>query len=141
MRIVRDRSTAEDGVVEAFWRAYRARATFDATRSFGAWMRRVATNVALDSLRAARPSAGRTVEPDSLVAPPAGDPAVRESIELALARLSPKLRVVAILALIEDRPYDEIADALDVPIGTVKSRVFRATRELRRELTRLGITP
>ena len=46
---------------------------------------------------------------------------------------------LAVLALIEEEPYAEIADALDVPIGTVKSRVFRAIRALRQELTRLGI--
>ena len=62
-------------------------------------------------------------------------------IPLAFAALSPKLRVVATLALIEQQPYAEIADALDVPINTVKTRVFRATRVLRRELTRLGIRP
>jgi RNA polymerase sigma-70 factor, ECF subfamily len=50
-------------------------------------------------------------------------------------------QIVAALALIEERPYAEIADALDVPIGTVKSRVFRATRALRKELARLGLEP
>src|SRR2546428_56698 len=54
LRIVRDPAVAEDVVVEAFWRAYRGRARFDWSRSFGAWMRRVATNVARDHLRAAR---------------------------------------------------------------------------------------
>src|SRR6516164_9507638 len=58
MRIVRDASAADDVVVEAFWRAYRGRARFDPTRSFGAWMRRIATNAALDHLRAARTRAG-----------------------------------------------------------------------------------
>jgi DNA-directed RNA polymerase specialized sigma24 family protein len=48
---------------------------------------------------------------------------------------------VAVLALVEERPYAEIADALALPVGTVKSRVFRATRALRIELGRLGITP
>jgi RNA polymerase sigma-70 factor (ECF subfamily) len=48
---------------------------------------------------------------------------------------------VATLALVEEQPYSEIADALDLPVGTVKSRVFRASRLLRKELARLGITP
>src|SRR5881227_899259 len=56
-RIVRDASTAEDVVVEAFWRAYRGRARFDAARSLGPWMRRIATNVARDHLRDERPRA------------------------------------------------------------------------------------
>ncbi len=46
MRIVRNESAADDVVVEAFWRAYRGRARFDPSRSFGAWMRRIATNAA-----------------------------------------------------------------------------------------------
>src|SRR5512142_124215 len=54
MRIVRDPSAADDVVVETFWRAYRSRARFDPARSFGAWLRRVATNAALDELRSAR---------------------------------------------------------------------------------------
>ena len=54
LRIVRDPATAEDALIEAFWRAYRGRARFDASRSFGAWMRRIATNAARDHLKAAR---------------------------------------------------------------------------------------
>jgi RNA polymerase sigma factor (sigma-70 family) len=54
LRIVRESSAAEDALIEAFWRAYRGHARFDASRSFGAWMRRIATNVAIDQLNAAR---------------------------------------------------------------------------------------
>lgn len=55
VRIVRDASAAEDVLVEAFLRAYRGRAGFDPSRSFGAWMRRIATNAALDHLRDGTP--------------------------------------------------------------------------------------
>src|SRR4249920_1437704 len=51
LRIVRDPSAAEDALVDAFWRAHRARARFDPSRSFGAWIRRIATNAALARLR------------------------------------------------------------------------------------------
>src|SRR5260370_13809814 len=54
MRIVRDVGIAEEVLVDAFWRVYRGRAQFDASRSFGAWMRRITTNVALDHLRKKR---------------------------------------------------------------------------------------
>src|SRR5260370_38540330 len=57
LRIVRDASAAEDVLVDAFWRAYRARARFDPSRNFGAWMRRIATNAARDHLRPVRPRA------------------------------------------------------------------------------------
>lgn len=58
---------------------------------------------------------------------------------MAFRRLPAKLQIVATLALIEEQPYAEIAEALDLPIGTVKSRVFRATCVLREELARQGI--
>lgn len=138
LRIVRDRTAAEDALIETFWRAYRSRARFDPSRSFGAWMRRIATNAALDQLRALRRHAsgpGETVPPS----PAARDDSLRDAIEIAFRRLPPKLQIVATLALIEEEPYAEIADALDVPVGTVKSRVFRATRALRQELSRLGV--
>lgn len=139
LRIVRDRSAAEDVLVEAFWRAYRGRARFDASRSFGAWMRRIATNAALDHLRAARPQARWSEADERLPAPAGTDRALAESIALAFRRLPPRLQAVAALALIEAQPYAEIAEALDLPLGTVKSRVFRAVRTLRKELARLGI--
>ena len=140
LRIVRDASAADDVVVESFWRAYRGRARFDPSRSFGAWMRRIATNAARDYLRVARRQAGSLAhEPVDATSAPDRDLAA--AIERALHSLPPRLQVVVTLALIEERPYAEIADALDVPIGTVKSRVFRATRALRKELTRLGIQP
>src|SRR5215212_5729106 len=53
-RIVREPSAAEDALVEAFWHAYRSRARFDPSRSFGAWMRRIATHAAIDQVNAAR---------------------------------------------------------------------------------------
>ena len=64
---------------------------------------------------------------------------IRESVQTALVRLPAKLQAVAVLAFLEERTHAEIAEMLDVPIGTVKSRVFRATRALRKELGRLGV--
>jgi RNA polymerase sigma-70 factor (ECF subfamily) len=139
LRIVRDASIAEDVLVEAFWRAYRARARFDSSRSFGAWMRRIATNVARDHLRSVRPRAGSITTSDDIEAPARADRGLRESVEFAFRKLPSKLQVVATLALIEERPYAEIADALGLPVGTVKSRMFRAVGALRKELARLGI--
>jgi len=141
LRIVRDASTAEDVLVEAFWRAYRARARFDSSRSFGAWMRRIATNAARDHLRSMPPRAGWVTTSDDMEASSNPDRGLNESVTLAFRRLPPKLQVVATLALIEERTYAEIADALDLPVGTVKSRVFRAVRALRKELACLGIQP
>jgi RNA polymerase sigma-70 factor (ECF subfamily) len=131
VRIVRDASTADDGVIEAFWRCYRSRARFDPSRSFGGWLRRIATRVAIDLLNVARRHSSICI--DEPCEPPcaAAENANTDAIVRAFDSLPTKLRVVAALALIEERPLAEIADALDVPIGTVKSRLFRATRELR----------
>jgi len=141
LRIVRERAAADDVLVEAFWRAYRSRAQFDASRSFGAWMRRISTNAAFDHLKASKRQRTWPIATEQLPAAPAHDARAADAIHAALARLPPKLRVVATLAVIEEQPYADIADALGVPVGTVKSRVFKATRLLREELARLGIKP
>jgi len=142
VRIVRDPATAEDLTLETFWRIHRAHARFDPARSFGAWARRVATNAALDYLKTVRPEADL---PDDLVSPVLPDPGVSEELRRktarAFGRLPPKLRIAATLALIEEQPYKEIAEALGISVSAVKVRVFRAVRFLRDELKRQGIEP
>lgn len=143
-RIVRDPAIAEDLTVETFWRIHRARARFDPRRSFGAWARRIATHAALDYLKTRRVEVQlETVAPITGTATrdPALQMEVRQKIEQALRSLPPKLQAVAALALIEEREYDEIADALGVSVAAVKSRMFRAVRILRKKLERQGITP
>lgn len=144
--IVRDPVASEDLTVETFWRIYRAHARFDPSRSFGAWARRIATNVALDYLRTARPQDAELTENLAMIAPGRDDsnPAirreVRERTQRAFQHLPPKLRVVAALALIEERPHAEIAEALGVSTAAVKSRLFRAVRQLRKKLGNLDIS-
>jgi RNA polymerase sigma-70 factor (ECF subfamily) len=140
VRIVRDSGTAEDLTVDTFLRAYRARARFDPQRNFGAWLRRIATNLALDHLKRSR---RETPLDDNFPAAVANEnPGVqrerREQIDRAFRKLSPKLRLVAVLALVEDVPYREIAEALGIPDATVRVRVFRATQYLRESLKELG---
>jgi RNA polymerase sigma factor (sigma-70 family) len=141
IRIVRDPGTAEDLTVEAFWRAYRAHARFDPAGNFAGWLRRIATNLALDHLKRARREIQLPDDPPDIAAPHA-DPGVqqdvRRRIDRAFGELSPKLRVVATLALVEEMPYREIAEALDVSEATVRVRAFRATQSLRRRLKELG---
>jgi RNA polymerase sigma-70 factor (ECF subfamily) len=143
VRIVRNRSTAEDLTVDAFLRAYRAHARFDPERSFGAWMRRIATNLALDHLKK---SQREMPLDDSVPAAVASEnPGVqqekREQIERAFRKLSPKLRVTAILAFVEDVPYHDIAEALGISDATARVRIFRATQALRKSLKELGAEP
>ncbi|HKF20473.1 MAG TPA: sigma-70 family RNA polymerase sigma factor [Candidatus Angelobacter sp.] len=142
VRIVRDPGIAEDLTVETFWRIHRARGRFDPGADFGGWAYRIATNLALTRVRRKR---REEPLPDDL-APTGGrdpDPALRreerELIERSFARLPSRLQVAVTMALIEERPYREIADMLGIPEGTVKSRVFRAVRILRKQLQGMGV--
>lgn len=142
MRIVRDRGIAEDLTIETFWRIHKAHARFDPDRDFGPWARKIATNTAIDYLKTHRPSVELK---DDLPAEPNPDSAVqrdmRDRTRAAFVRLPVKLRVAAILALVEEDPYKEIADALGISVGAVKLRVFRALRLLRKDLQKQGIEP
>jgi RNA polymerase sigma factor (sigma-70 family) len=142
LRIVRNPAAAEDLTVESFWRIHRARARFEPSRSFEAWARRIATRAALDWLRTRRPEIELPVE---LPAPAAADPAISAEIRLktslAFQRLPPKLRIAAVLAVVEEQPHKEVAEALGISVSAVKLRVFRALRLLRKDLEQQGITP
>ena len=142
VRIVRDPAAAQDLTIETFWRIYRAHARFDCTRSFGAWARRIATNAALDHLKTARPEVALVQDfPARESVDPAVQRDIRDRTQQAFRRLPAKLQVVATLALIEEQPYKEIAEALGISVGAVKLRVFRATRQLRKNLRQLGVEP
>lgn len=143
MRIVRDRATAEDLTLETFWRMYRAHARFDVAKgNCAGWLRRIATNAALDHLRRT-PREMPLVEdlPDVPRAPAAEQSELRHTIFSAMNRLSPRLRVVVLLALVEEESYDSIAEALGISVSAVKLRVFRAVRILRKELSAAGVHP
>jgi RNA polymerase sigma factor (sigma-70 family) len=146
LRIVRNAAAAEDLTVETFWRIHRAHFRFDPARGFEPWARRIATRAALDYLRAQRPE--MELPPEAAMEPAApmvADPAVSAEIRLrvdqALGRLTPKLRIAATLAVIEEQPHKEVADALGISVTAVKLRVFRALRILRKDLESRGIMP
>jgi RNA polymerase sigma-70 factor, ECF subfamily len=142
LRIVRERSAAEDVTIDAFWHMYQARSRFDSRRAFEPWARQVATNVALKHLRSRRREVPLDVEVPAAVEPdPAEAGDTRARIRDAVAELSPVLRTVALLALIEDRPHREIAHALGLSENAVRLRVFRAVRALRTSLRRRGMEP
>ena len=146
LRIVRDPGAAEDVTVEAFWRMHRAHARFDSARGFEPWARRIATHAALDWLRRKKPEGSMAPELwNSVAAAATSDAAVNAEIRLktaqAFARLPAKLRVTATLAVVEERPQKEVAEALGITVTAVKLRVFRALRLLRKDLSEMGITP
>jgi RNA polymerase sigma factor (sigma-70 family) len=142
VHLVRDKGAAEDLTIETFWRIYRARGHFDPERSFGAWARRIATNLAMDHLKKALPE-------EKLLFETAGaaevDPDMQQHLhqltEHAFHQLPAKYQAVALLALVDERPYEEISESLGISVGAVKSRVFRAVRLLRKKLKQLGVEP
>src|SRR5215831_1024849 len=146
IQIVHDSGAAEDLTIETFWRIYRARARFDPCRSFGAWARRIATNLALEHLSRRRPE--KSLDKGFPIPAPATgtpDPAITAhvcaKVLAAIDELPAKLRVTVRLAMIEERPYAEIADAFGISTNGVKSRVFRAIRLLRKSLEKRGVRP
>ena len=131
--VVHDAAAAEDIAQEAFLSAVRAIDRFDRRRPFGPWMHRIVVNRAIDVTRAR--SLRREVDAtaaDSAEAPP--DPPetpLSNDVVAAMRELSPEHRAVVTLRFLFDYTPGEIARALDMPRGTVNSR-------LRRALDRLG---
>jgi RNA polymerase sigma-70 factor (ECF subfamily) len=124
-----DSGAAEDAVQETFLRAWGACRAFDpsAGPSLGTWLGTIGRNVAVDMLRA------RSVRPR--LTAEAVDAALQRMVLLdALSQVSPEHRGVVLLAVVRDRPYADVAAALDIPVGTVKSRVHHALRGMRRSL-------
>lgn len=142
LRIVRNPPAAEDLTVETFWRIYRAHARFQPARGFEGWARTIATHAALDWLRAQKPESALL---DDIPAAPSPDAAVsaeiRSKTAQAFGRLPPRLRIAAVLAVVEELPHKEVAEALGISVAAVKLRVFRALRLLRKDLQQQGITP
>lgn len=143
VRIVRDRGAAEDLTLEAFWRMYRGRARFDVAKgNCAGWLRRIATNAALDHLRRTHRETQLVKDPPDVSQQPPGEQSeLRHTISSAISRLSPRLRVAVSLALVEEEPYDSIAEALGISVNAVKVRVFRGVRVLRKELSAAGVHP
>jgi RNA polymerase sigma-70 factor (ECF subfamily) len=124
--IVADDRAAEDIAQEAFVQAIRRLDRFDRRRRFAPWLGAIVANRAIDWQRArtARRESGQE-PPDSAVAadPPAG--AYSEELLIALAELSPEHRAVVVMRYVLEYTPGEIAQALDLPRGTVNSRLRR----------------
>lgn len=133
--ILRDAVEAEDAVHDAFVTAWRNWASLRDPARFDAWFGRILLNVCRMRLRARRRQGGlvdiSTVLGASSRDP---DPAVvagqRDAIERGFSRLSPDHRIVVVLRYYLDLPVDRIAERTGVPVGTVKSRLHHALREL-----------
>jgi len=144
-RLMRNHDDADDVAQETFVRAYHALARYDETYSFYTWLRTIATRVALneiDKRRRRRTTGGESFDTAAETVPAgAADPAddlageeLRVALEEALGTLPEEFRAVLVLRTHEELSYDEIARTLDIPVGTVMSRLSRARRQLREAL-------
>lgn len=138
----RDPTLVEDLAQETFLRAFRSLPGWDPQGSarLSTWVLTIGARLALDELRRRRPEAtGLEAAESSLAAPGATDEQAHRrdlaaAIERAMAELAPDFRAAFVLREYHDLDYAEIARALDVDVGTVKSRLSRARAALRTAL-------
>ena len=142
-RILGDPEEAADASQDTFLAALRKLNTFRGDSAFTTWLHRVAVNACYDSLRRKRRRPLLQIVRDddddrpepSLPSPDHADEVVFSvDVGRALMEVPEEFRVVLVLADVQDLPYDEIARVLEIPVGTVKSRVFRGRAALGRAL-------
>jgi len=134
--VVQDASAAEDIAQEAFLAAIRALDRFDRRRPFGPWLHRIVVNRAIDWARARALRAevgGDALEERAAPAAQGGDP-YSEPTAAALASLSPEHRAVIVMRHLLEYTPGEIAELLELPRGTVNSRLRRGLDQLRERL-------
>jgi RNA polymerase sigma-70 factor (ECF subfamily) len=130
--VTHDAAAAEDIAQESFLAAIRALDRFDRRRPFGPWLHRIAVNRAIDWARARQVRAEVELS-ESLPAPAPSERPSDETLA-ALARLVPEHRAVIVMRYLLEFTPGEIADALDLPRGTVNSRLRRGLDALEGEL-------
>ena len=149
-RLIRDQAEVEDVAQEAFIKAYRALPNFRGDSAFYTWLYRIAINTAKNHLvsqrRRAPTSTVADIEeaetfddgehlrdlntPDSMLL----TKQVGEAVNRAIDQLPEDLRTAIVLREIEGLSYEEIAESMNCPIGTVRSRIFRAREAIAQEL-------
>ena len=153
-RMAGNDADAKDLAQEAFLRVFRAWRSIDPSAHLDSWLYRIVTNLFIDMLRR-RPRA-RMESLDAPVSTRSGGEIVREiaddragpeadvvdqqmeaDVQQALVALHPDLRAVVVLSDIEGYAYEEIAETLGIPVGTVKSRLHRARKTLHARLSHL----
>ncbi len=149
--MVRNETDAQDVVQDALVMAYRKLHLFSGRSSFYTWLFQVARNVAISKLRSQKRLVSLNGMPDD-ASPgtsldvedrgPAPEDRLRreEDIEMlrtALERLTEEFRSILVLREMEDLDYEQIAEVLEIPVGTVRSRLHRARAQLREELESL----
>lgn len=134
LRVSRDRDDAEDLLQDTWMRVARGARSFDATRSVRPWLYGIAANLARDAFRrrGVRVRAGSVIRADG-TAQPLFHPIEQMDMRERLLRLPDRLREVLVLRFYEGFDETEMAEALGIPRGTVKSRLHAAIGALRRD--------
>ncbi len=159
-RMVQDPGTAEDLAQEVFIKAFRRLDTYDPVRKFSSWLFKIAHNTAIDHLRRHVPETvsleggkdrdeehrgglAAVLSDDSTENPSAAAERkdMARSLERAIARLRPDYREVVVLFYIEGASYQEICEVTGLPLGTVKTNLHRARKELAEGMAALGWGP
>ena len=142
--MLRNAEDAEDAAQDVFLKAYQALPKFQPDASLYTWLYRIATNTCIDFKKKPVFASlfGDSGEGEKLIHDRATDAPSPEklyqsqqighALEGCLGILSPKLRAIIILKEIEELPYEDIAKALEISMGTVKSRIARAREELQK---------
>lgn len=148
-RMIGNRYEAEDLAQEAFIRAYLNIESFDQKKKFSTWLYRIATNLTIDFLRKRKPdysldadiggSDGLTLytqieSNDALPEEQVEGLEFQQWIHKEILKLPPKYRSVIVLKYIDELSLKEISDILNIPIGTVKTRIHRGREALRKQI-------
>lgn len=148
-KMVRNPQEAEDLTQEAFIKAFNALASFKEEFAFSTWLMKIATNNCIDFLRKRKLQTYSIDEPlqykdqEVKIELPASDPTPekrlltaerKQMIDDAIDSLPPRYRQVIILRHKEEKSYEEIAELLELPLGTVKARIFRAREMLNKRI-------
>lgn len=149
LRLTGQAEDAQDLLQDAFLQAFRKLRRFHGESSFYTWLYRIAVNLALSERRRRRPIVGwepsapgsdsRTVDlvDESDPSAPLERDEIHASVQAALNHLAPDHRAVVVLKDLDGLRYEEIAEILKIPVGTVRSRLHRARSELRQRLQSL----
>jgi RNA polymerase sigma-70 factor (ECF subfamily) len=133
---------------ETFLKAYRYRDTFQGDSAVYTWLFRIARNTCIDAMRKIKRTTGKIVDAPFEeswfnVENDQSEIEVREDTRLlkrALSKLDEELRLLIIMKDLQGMKYDEISEITEVNEGTIKSRLFRARLQLKKELIKLGYT-
>ena len=151
-RMLGNRHEAEDIAQEAFVRAYINIHTFDTKRKFSTWIYRIATNLCIDRIRKKKPDyfldaevAGteglnmysQIASTEELPEEEVLKMEMQDRVQYEISRLPDKYRAVIVLKYMEDLPLQEISDILEMPLGTVKTRIHRGREALRKQLSNM----